>query len=163
MLPDHWCINPATALLTSSPLRRPRPRSRCFTPPALRPDRAATQATPTAREPGGTEATPGGRLPRLAAAGPLCPQRRAADRHPGAGYEATRAQDNGDDDELSPVAYRIAYVFDVSQPTVRPCRRSATGLGGYSPAGGSVRLVRLAAELSYSVAFTELPAGRNGD
>ena len=44
MLTDYCCINPANALLTSSPCAVHRPRSRCFTPPASRPDRAAMQA-----------------------------------------------------------------------------------------------------------------------
>ena len=44
MLPDHCCINPANAHLTQLPCAFHRPRFRHLTPPASRPDRAATQA-----------------------------------------------------------------------------------------------------------------------
>ena len=44
MLPDHRGINPANAHLTQLPSAVHRPVSRCFIPPASRPDRAATQA-----------------------------------------------------------------------------------------------------------------------
>jgi hypothetical protein len=44
MIPDRCCINPANALLISSPLRRPHPRSRLLPPATSRPDLAATQA-----------------------------------------------------------------------------------------------------------------------
>jgi antirestriction protein ArdC len=67
------------------------------------------------------------------------------------------------DDELSPVAYRIAYVFDVSQTDGEPLPEITHRLGGDDPAGASVRLEKVAAELGYSVAFTQLPGERNGD
>jgi hypothetical protein len=44
MLPDHCGINSANALLTSYPVPSTAHAIRCFTPPASRPDRAATQA-----------------------------------------------------------------------------------------------------------------------
>jgi hypothetical protein len=50
-------------------------------------------------------------------------------------------QDNGDD-ELSPVAYRIAYVFDIRQTDGDPLPEIACQLGGDGPAGASVRLER---------------------
>jgi hypothetical protein len=71
-------------------------------------------------------------------------------------------QDNGDD-ELSPVAYRIAYVFDISKTGGEPLLEIACRLSGDDPAGASVRLEKVAAELGYSVAFTQLPGERNGD
>ena len=68
-----------------------------------------------------------------------------------------------DDDELSPVAFRIAYVFDVSQTDGEPLPEIAHHLDGDDPAGASVRLEKVAAELGYSVTVTQLPGERNGD
>ncbi len=73
-----------------------------------------------------------------------------------------QAEDD-DDDELSPVAFRIAYVFDVSQTDGEPLPEIAHRLNGDDPVGASVRLEKVAAELGFSVTVTQLPGERNGD
>jgi antirestriction protein ArdC len=73
-----------------------------------------------------------------------------------------RPEDDGDE-EQSPVAYRTAYVFDVSQTDGESLPEIAHRLSGYDPAGASVHLEKVAAQLGYGVTVTQLPAGRNGD
>jgi hypothetical protein len=71
--------------------------------------------------------------------------------------------DDDSDDELSPVAFRIAYVFDVSETDGEPLPEIAQRLDGDDPAGASVRLEKVAAELGFSVTVTQLLGERNGD
>jgi hypothetical protein len=56
-----------------------------------------------------------------------------------------------------------AYVFDISQTDGEPLPEIAHRLDGDDSAGSSVRLEKVAAELGFSVAVTQLPGECNGD
>jgi antirestriction protein ArdC len=76
-----------------------------------------------------------------------------------------RVEADDDPDALVPVVtgFRPAYVFDVSQTEGEPLPEIAHRLDGDDPAGASVRLEKVAAELGYNVNVTQLPGERNGD
>jgi antirestriction protein ArdC len=76
-----------------------------------------------------------------------------------------RVEADDDPDALTSVVagFRAAYVFDVSQTDGEPLPEVAHLLDGDDPAGASVRLEKVAAELSYSVTVTQLPGERYGD
>jgi antirestriction protein ArdC len=79
----------------------------------------------------------------------------------------TRRVDADDDSDAAglPVVtgFRPAYVFDVGQTDGEPLPEIARRLDGDDPAGVSVRLEKVAAELGFSVTDTQLPGERNGD